>query len=907
MCSGAGTAESSRAVIESIVQKYPLPHSDLEMNIQTVALWEYAANCNQLLFDNHRWCTDTIGRDHPMPHFFGDILGLNPGGTFNAADSYKIKKQRIKESELMEYQLCNTHSWSDSESEYCCVPGAHFGCSGLPCTDMSRAGKRKKRFGPTNSIYMTHGKYTEAKKLTSCIYDPDIMKDKIAKRVSGQVRTVPSDYFLAQQVEVELEARALAEKRSVQYRPYAADLSYLLTKREKQALETYKRLYEEEYAGCATDNPDLVVFLGDNPNCWRTWSAKSKSIPTFRRNSKTGLMWCPYLRRFMVAREKLAALGWPVSELLAANMQCKPVPAQDILRAADLAGNAMHFTTWGADEEIEESSDEEEEGSDDESSGSSSDEKKDEKKDAGKDAKGKKPKGEIRSDLLKEYENLGRPGAGMTVLDMIRKVEAEMSRHLEFQIEKGQSGQMILTCGKSKVTLPKNSWKNQIYKEQSGIPFISDGKKSVRCIDFFQDDTDEKETPDKPTAKKPKTEFAPLNVPLPGTPASSAQPGTPLTVTGTPKGGGSEPELTPDGADKTKTTGEKKPVCACNYFREGMVDGYTVFTSVQDSKTWVLFHGGEEIQVSEIDGSSDWKLVANTKSGKHEGEVFLHSPSGSGKPQWVTRLKFDTMSKELFNKIQALVKQSKKDVADAKKKEEEDEAKKKKDEDEAKKKKDEEDAAKKKDEEDAAKKKKDEEEAKAKAAEAQDQAAKEKAAEEKKRKHDEAVAAELERQKKQKEDSDAKAAEEETKRKEAEKQREEEEEKHKLKMQELENKIKQMQELEQKQKEDAAEWQKKMQQELREQIQREMEEKKQTQDTSSPKPEPTEAEVKLPSASAAVKPADDEVVEVEEDEKKAAAAKEDDKKKKAEEAAKIKANREDAKEKRAAKKKVVPP
>lgn len=148
----------------------------------------------------------------------------------------------------------------------------------------------------------------------------------------------------------------------------------------------------------------------------------------------------------------------------------------------------------------------------------------------------RKPKGEIRSDLLKEYENLGRPGAGMTVLDMIRKVEAEMSRHLEFQIEKGQSGQMILTCGKSKVTLPKNSWKNQIYKEQSGIPFISDGKKSVRCIDFFQDDTDEKETPDKPTAKKPKTEFAPLNVPLPGTPASSAQPGTPLTVTGTPKG-----------------------------------------------------------------------------------------------------------------------------------------------------------------------------------------------------------------------------------------------------------------------------------------------------------------------------------------------------------------------------------
>ena len=32
---------------------------------------ENASNCNQLLFDNHLWCMQTVGKDHPMPHFLG--------------------------------------------------------------------------------------------------------------------------------------------------------------------------------------------------------------------------------------------------------------------------------------------------------------------------------------------------------------------------------------------------------------------------------------------------------------------------------------------------------------------------------------------------------------------------------------------------------------------------------------------------------------------------------------------------------------------------------------------------------------------------------------------------------------------------------------------------------------------
>ena len=47
----------------------------------------------------------------------------------------------------------------------------------------------------------------------------------------------------------------------------------------------------------------------------------------------------------MVAREKLCAFGWPIDQSMSRSMLTDPVPTQDILRAADLAGNAMHFTT----------------------------------------------------------------------------------------------------------------------------------------------------------------------------------------------------------------------------------------------------------------------------------------------------------------------------------------------------------------------------------------------------------------------------------------------------------------------------------------------------------------------------------------------------------------------------------
>lgn len=185
------------------------------------------------------------------------------------------------------------------------------------------------------------------KEKTSCKFDPHIMKDMISSRMKSKGQTRPSDYFMAQTVEVQQEAQLLAEKRNIRYRPLSTDLSYLLNDRERNAVKSYESAYAERFGCPADSDPDLVLFLGDSGDKWRTWSAASGAIPTFRRNSKTGLFWSPYLKRFLVAREKLACLAWPVTPAMSRSMCCGVIPGQDILRCSALLGNAMHFCTVG--------------------------------------------------------------------------------------------------------------------------------------------------------------------------------------------------------------------------------------------------------------------------------------------------------------------------------------------------------------------------------------------------------------------------------------------------------------------------------------------------------------------------------------------------------------------------------
>lgn len=87
-------------------------------------------------------------------------------------------------------------------------------------------------------------------------------------------------------------------------------------------------------------------FLGDNTRFSFTWTCKSKALPTFRRQG--GKFWIPSRGRWMVGAEKLAALGYPVTEDTASTMGLRhPLPVADPSRTDSICGNAFHFTNCG--------------------------------------------------------------------------------------------------------------------------------------------------------------------------------------------------------------------------------------------------------------------------------------------------------------------------------------------------------------------------------------------------------------------------------------------------------------------------------------------------------------------------------------------------------------------------------
>ena len=183
---------------------------------------------------------------------------------------------------------------------------------------------------------------------TSVLFDPHDLHRTISSKMRKKVQTKPSDYFLADQLEVHLHAQEVARRRGIKFRPGRSDLTYLLSQKEKERLNSYLFCYQKQYGKDPEKDEDLIVFLSDNPESgWKTWSAASGSIPTMRRNAKTGFLWSPFHRRWMVPREKLAAMAWPVSDAMAAPMFCEPIPLRDVLRASDLCGNAMNFTSVG--------------------------------------------------------------------------------------------------------------------------------------------------------------------------------------------------------------------------------------------------------------------------------------------------------------------------------------------------------------------------------------------------------------------------------------------------------------------------------------------------------------------------------------------------------------------------------
>lgn len=120
-------------------------------------------------------------------------------------------------------------------------------------------------------------------------------------------------------------------------------MKYILNERESKALDWSMREYQRRFDKDPATARDLFVHLGDNPWRYLCWSATSQRMPTFRTGS--GFIYNPCSDTWLLPKDKLACLGFPVTPSTAMGMRVAMLPIADCLRASTVAGNSFHFCT----------------------------------------------------------------------------------------------------------------------------------------------------------------------------------------------------------------------------------------------------------------------------------------------------------------------------------------------------------------------------------------------------------------------------------------------------------------------------------------------------------------------------------------------------------------------------------
>ena len=115
-------------------------------------------DCQQLLRHSLRWCERVAGHAAEAC-IFGNILDLLPGDWSHMEHAYSRKLELSAWAHLASTAGCETHGRNCST-----MLSPDFDVSGLPCPDMSTAGKRQKRAGGTVPVYIAHGKYVTAQR-----------------------------------------------------------------------------------------------------------------------------------------------------------------------------------------------------------------------------------------------------------------------------------------------------------------------------------------------------------------------------------------------------------------------------------------------------------------------------------------------------------------------------------------------------------------------------------------------------------------------------------------------------------------------------------------------------------------------------------------------------------------------
>ncbi|CAJ1375573.1 unnamed protein product [Effrenium voratum] len=135
----------------------------------------------------------------------------------------------------------------------------------VDCEDVGHAGIARTR----TYVIMRHVQTTD------CLYDPMDLYEQVREYIMPRARTQPRDYMIATSEEIALEAMSVARSRKLVYRPGLEDLTYLLNEREQGVLDYACAEYRRRFNTDPYMDPNLAVFLGDNPSYALTWSAVS--------------------------------------------------------------------------------------------------------------------------------------------------------------------------------------------------------------------------------------------------------------------------------------------------------------------------------------------------------------------------------------------------------------------------------------------------------------------------------------------------------------------------------------------------------------------------------------------------------------------------------------------------------
>jgi hypothetical protein len=92
---------------------------------------------------------------------------------------------------------------------------------------------------------------------------------------------------------------------------------------------------------------DAIYHLGDDPDHRCVWTGAGR-MPRFRRSM--GVLWHPATRTLVTGRERLAAMGWPIYDSLAARAGTSVpihVASMPTRQQSQAAGNSYHVALAG--------------------------------------------------------------------------------------------------------------------------------------------------------------------------------------------------------------------------------------------------------------------------------------------------------------------------------------------------------------------------------------------------------------------------------------------------------------------------------------------------------------------------------------------------------------------------------